>query len=745
MRPSSSDLHPGPLSRGRPPRVDRRRGRHAQILVAAAALVLLLGGPTWAGSATATAATEQSSSLPSTETTSGAPESDRTPTGAPSEDKPADAAPEFTVDDLPSPVRLPQTIGGTRTAGAEVQVQGDDGSGQPLCIAPADASTRWSCVIEALPSGPAVPLRLVALSNGRTSEQRLSVAWLNAPTLVASDKPTTAGQVGGRGYPGATVTVTVSSTGNSCSVVVDTSGSWTCVLDEPLPSGTYTATAVQRTDFSGGPSAASPAATVLIDKDPPPLPRLLAPVDGSTVPLSGSTVSGEGEDGNSVIVFAGARPLCQATVKNGVWSCRAEAVPAGVYRVNAMQMDSAGNASSATPAVSVTFTDTAPATPTPTPGGSASTAGGGPATPGAGAGGPSDGGAAGSAPSTGGTDPGAAPSAPGPTSGSGGFATRWLDSLRTPTTLGTSLAPLASVQAPQLALAAGLAAATVALILVPALLAGRALRGRLARLPSVTGRNRERGPSPSIQGPSVDRWTRAVFGTAIAAGLLTLSMPVLAQSNYLRLAVAAAVAIALLNLVGTVAVVRSARRFFGVEVVTVTRLPLLALTAMTALASRIFGLTPPLVTGQILGIRFADTVSPRRRSAVSLAQVTVTVALTVGGWIAYSALPAQGGTLQLLLSETSGVLTLAGASSAALAVIPLGILPGAVLLKRSRLLWAATTTLAWSLLFLVLTAVTPGHTAPALTSILAVAVGFSVVSSTVWIWTRYVEPVLRTD
>lgn len=711
------------------------------MLTAVTALALLLGAPVLS----AAAATEPSAA-PSSE---GAPESDRTPTGETTEGAPADTAPTFTVDSLPSPVRLPQTIGGTRSENTEVQVQRDDGSGQPLCIAPADASTRWSCDIEALPSGPAVPLRLVALSDGQTSEQRLTVAWLNAPTLVASDKPTTAGQVGGRGYPGASVTASVASTGNSCSAVVDTSGSWTCVLDEPLPSGTYSATAVQSTDFSAGPSAASPPATVLIDKDPPARPRLLTPTEGSTVPLSGSVVSGEGESGNSVIVFAGARPLCQAPVQNGVWSCRAEAVPAGVYRVNAMQMDAAGNASSATPPVSVTFsdtaTDTATAAPTPTPGGSASGTGAGSPGPGAGNGGAAGGGADGAPPSTGDADPGAAPPAQGTQGGGGGFATRWLDSLRTPTTLGTSLAPLASVQAPQLALAAGLAAGTVVLILIPALLAGRALRGRLARLPSLTGRNRDRRPTTSLEGPSVDRWTRAIFGTATAAGLLTLSMPVLAQSNYLRLAVAAAFAIALLNLVGTVAVVRSARRFFGIEVVTVTRLPLLALTAMTALASRLFGLTPPLVSGQILGTRFAATVSPRQRSAVSLAQIAVTVTLTAVGWVAYSVLPSQGGTLQLLLSETSGVLTLTGAGSAALAVLPLGILPGAALLTRSRLLWAATTTLAWSLLFLVLTAVTPGHTAPALTSILAVAVGFSVISSAVWIWARFVEPVLRTD
>ncbi|MET0589659.1 MAG: hypothetical protein ABWZ77_00635 [Naasia sp.] len=726
----------GPLGREQPRRGDP--GWPAAMVVVVA-VSLLIGGFSMLASSDASVAAEPeqtavSLATPSPDVTD-APE--QAPLPQPSRQpatSPAVPAPvTVTVDRPSSPLRLPESISGTRSPGAEVQVQRDDGSGQPLCIAPADPSSTWSCTIRTLPSGAAIPLRVVALGSGTTAETQVQVAWLDAPTLVASEQATTAGQVSGSGLEGAEVTAVVSATGNRCTATVDSSGGWTCILSEPLATGSYTVTATQTADFSNGPSAPSASATVLIDKDAPGPPQIQSPGPGARVPLAGSTFSGLGDDGNAVILFAGIRPLCQAAVTGGAWACTATAVPAGTHDVTALQMDTAGNASAASPAVAVTFAETAPTTAAPPAGSPPSSSAPGATSPPAAA-----------PPATGG-EGAAPPPVAEPGSPATGATPRWIESLRAPTTLGTSLAPLASVAGPQLATAAGLAAGTVGLVIIPALLAARALRGRLLRLPSMTGRNRSRGDGGAPATPLVDRWTRAIVGTAAAAALLTLSMPVLAQSNYLRLAIAAALAVIVLNLAGTIGVVRAARGLFGVDVVTVTRLPLLALTALTSLVSRMFVLAPPLVAGQILGTRFGGSTTQRQRGNVSLAQLVVTCALALGGWALYSTLPTDTGTLGMLASEGAGLLTLTAATSAAVAALPLGFLPGRALLERSRILWATATTLAWSLLFLVLTAVAPSHTAPALASLAAVAVGFGAVSAAIWLWARFVEPFLRAS
>ncbi|BDI23588.1 hypothetical protein [Herbiconiux sp. L3-i23] len=635
------------------------------------------------------------------------------------------AAPTVTVDAPPVPLTLPTTLSGTRSADSEVQVQIDDGSGQPLCIAPASSDTTWTCAISTLPDGP-VRLRIVALLDGTTAVERVDVAWLGAPTITSSTRATTAGQVGGSAYPGATVTARVTGLDSSCTITADPTASWTCILAEPLPTGSYSATATQSADFYPGGSQVSAATTVLIDKDAPAAPTVTAPGRGATLPLSGGTVSGRGEDGNTVIVFAGVHPVCQATVSGGTWSCVSSPIPAGTYELTALQLDPAGNASEKARVAGVVFDAS---TPSPTPSAAGSPSSAAPVAPGT----------PGAAPPTNGAPGGqAAPVAPG---GPSSPPSPFVRDLRAPTAIGSALRPLGAVLASDVAAAFALSSGTMLLVVLPGLLGARTLSGRFRRPPSITGRNRPRY-EPRRESSAPGRLAQGVGALGVAAMLVVLSNPVLAQSNYLRLSAAVVLALLLVNLVGTTATVWIGRRLFRLDATVQVRPGLLAVSGVAALLSRIFTLAPPIAFGQVLAPRFGESASARSRSTLALGQTAVLIVLAIGGWLLYGAVDSPATALEHFVTEFTSTVTFAASGAAAISLLPTANLPGRTLLEQSRLIWAATALVTWTLLFTVVTSVTgDGHATTWLIGAAAAAL-FAAFSLGTWAWVRFVEPAL---
>ncbi|MFD1714348.1 hypothetical protein ACFSBZ_07695 [Amnibacterium flavum] len=645
-------------------------------------------------------------------------------------------APELTIDPVASPVSLPLTVTGTRSAGSEVQVQLDDGSGDPLCIVPAGDDTAWSCVVTSLPDGPAVPIRLVALLNGTQTERSATVAWLGAPTIQPTTQATTAGQVGGTAYPGATVTARIDGTDSTCVVVADSSGLWTCVWGGTLTTGSYSVSATQTADFYGTSTPSAPV-TLLIDRDAPSSPTITSPTSGARIPTSKARIAGTGDDGNSVLVFAGIQPVCQAAVSRGVWSCEGAPIPEGRADLTAIQLDPAGNASAASPAVPVRFASDAPAS-TPTPSASAGTTA--PA--------PSSGGATGTDSGAGGGSGTGSPSASGPGGAAGGPTGRatvptWVSNLLVPTAYGSALAPMSGAVATSLIAGLGLSTATIGLAFVPGLVGFRTMSGRMRALPSFTGRNRSRIDSARARPwPTVSRWTVATLSLLVAAVLAVLSQPVLAQSNYLRLGAAVLAGLAVVNLVGTALVLIVARRLFRVPVRVVPRPRLLGVSALAAVVTRVFGLTPPLAFGQVLGGAFDTIATVRARSGVALARAATLGALSIGAWTGYSLVGASSAG-DLFLSELAATVTFAAAGAAAISLLPLGGSPGSDLLAHSRAIWAATTIGAWTLLFTVLISASEIAGNPGVVVAALVALGVGAVGAASWLWVRYVEPALN--
>lgn len=165
-------------------------------------------------------------------------------------------------------------------------------------------------------------------------------------------------------YAGSVVTETPAQT---LTAPVGAGGSWSTTAN-PLANGTWTVTVTQ--GDAAGNIGTSPAVTFTVDTTPvditPPTVAIGAPAAGATVTTATPTVSGTagtaaGDTNQVSVAFypssgvqEPAAQTVQATVgANGTWSATPTTLAAGVWTVQATQVDTAGNIGRSDP---VTFT-----------------------------------------------------------------------------------------------------------------------------------------------------------------------------------------------------------------------------------------------------------------------------------------------------------------------------------------------------------------------------------------------------
>lgn len=679
------------------------------------------------------------------------------PDGTPSPDHPSSTLPSSgTPTPTPSPLtldepgddlvtRFPLTIQGGGDPGDTIAVSaGAAGSAANRCTATVDASGRFSCDLRALPDGPNVTVRAESAATGQSATTHVAVL---SPPVILSDGGATGGGVHGTAYPGARVTVT-SDSGATCQFPADSTGAWGCVLTGSIPDGRHTVTATQVAPFSPTRSAASAPATILVDTVAPPAPTITSPAPGSTV-NSGEpmTFTGTGEDGGVVTVYAntsaGATVACTATVAGSAWACTGTLADGG-FLITALQRDAAGNisAGSNTVAVTVAGAGTAavpPATRSPKPSPTATPT----PTP------------------TRTVPPGTASPAP-PSEGQQHPGTRgWIE-----TPFSSASAPVVSAEAfPGWLRSVLLALAALLLLALPArLLAATIARGRAARAAegaaprergSIFGRNRSRaelGEADALLGgrpddtaattaePSRPVWLAPLTGI-VAAALVTLSTSITDPGAYLRLLVAVVVAIALVNAVWVLAARGLARQLHRPVPPVAVRPGLLVLVAVAALGSRLFGLEPALLFGLVLGVAIAPEVGRIVRGRIAAVQISATAALGVLAWLLTGILPAPTGGVSAFLLEGANALAQVGIGSSAIALLPVGGLAGRAIFQWSRLLWTGMSLVVYTLLFaLLLPVASLVEAGSGLIVATIAALVFAVISVSVWLWQRYVEP-----
>ncbi|MFT2815678.1 hypothetical protein [Leifsonia sp. A12D58] len=697
-----------------------------------------------------------------------------TPTPSTTTPAPPATSPPSTVQPAAAPIitapasgifisRDSTTVSGTRDAAHEIQVFSTAG-GEPACIAPANGTTTWSCEVR-LPSGPVVPLRAVVSGDAALNDS-ITVAVLAAPTVVGgpSGQSSSNGTVRGTGYPGATVSASVPS-GAQCFAVVDGSGNWVCALIGTLTSGSHAVTANQKTDYSSPSSSNTSAAmTVLFDLDRPAPPVITAPSTGGIVSLAGSSYAGTGDDGARVIVYAGPQQLCTSVVSDGTWSCSAGAVPAGAYRVIAVQQDAAGNLSSGSVALTLTFAnDTSSASPSELPAPVRPSDEPDPAAP------PVPGTPSASAePGT--SSPTAAPIPPSGASGTGGNSSNgslpalgvtgsWSD----PTRFATAIVPLGFVETLPWIQALILTGAVLLLLVVPALLLSstitRARGGKpLWRTAKLSGRNRaavEFETAPTLR---ISRPLSQGAAVVAAAAFIVMSGPIADQPAYLRLLIGAILAVALVNAVSVFVPLWWSSRVLNVSATYKFMPGSLFIVGAAALASRYIDLNPAFLFGLLFGITvgataaesdaMADAAARARelatRGRLAAVRAASLIILAVVGWLILPLLPPSTSLLATFSAEFVNIVVLTSLGSAAVLLAPLTRTSGRSLLAWSPPIWAGLAVSTLTVLFVSMTPVFAAANASGTATVVWLsAIGFALVSVCIWGWYTYIAPILR--
>ena len=614
------------------------------------------------------------------------------------------------------------TVEGTADNGSTIVVTAAPG-GASCSTTVTAGTTSWSCVLAAVPNGAGVVLTATETKANQTTNSTVTVNVLGAPTLDGPGSFVTPGIVSGGALTGAMVSVLVNGSGGQGCTSVAVNSYWSCSINAPT-GGPYTVTAHQAMSGIGDigdRSIESNVQQVTVDKTRPAAPVVTSPRTNSRVVTQPVTFSGTGEPRGFLNVYVDASPVCGASVDTaGNWSCTASGIKDGAHAVQAIQSDLAGNFSDPSapskvyfgprPATATPTTPPPPATnsPTPTPGQTAS--------------------------------PAPAPPIPYvPDSGTPPPSLREaLTNWGTPTNFGSRLPTLAeTVSHGNWLLAPLLALGFILLIALPLKLVASTLRGRI-HLPKTrfTGRN-QAVPEPDDT-PAPNPWLVGAIPLAIAAGFIVLAVGVNDEVRFLRLLAAVGLGLAILNVVGVAIATRVSSKLQRVSG-RLRFLPLLLLAAGIAAAlSRWTGIEPPVLAGVLIGVGFSRMTAPRPRAIANLAEVGTITVVAVAAWLAHEWLGPMQGFWANLSIEVLATLCLAGLGSAMVLMLPLGRLPGRVVLEWSPAAWivamAIVATLAW-----VIVLGGSGARFPVMSSAL-LAGGFAAVSVAVWAWMRYVEP-----
>lgn len=608
------------------------------------------------------------------------------------------------------------TVSGSKEPGTYVQVT-SAASDAPHCIVPGvgeptDGET-WSCTFAAGSGELAVSASQYPADdrNGAVvGPLSVTVRNLTAPTIDGPEPLVTAGLVSGSGLVGASILISAGGT-QYTTVAQAPSGFWSYPL--PLSSGSYDVSVSQQ--WAGTPDVGpSTTRSVIIDKDPPPLPAITAPAAGSSIDAQPVTFAGTGEDGSRVDVFVDGVTACSGIVAAGVWSCAASGIADGSRTIQGIQWDVAGNASGATSGFTVTIASPTqpepqpsqpPAAPAPAPVAPAPT------------------------PNQSTTPTPTTPFLPPPVGGFSGLPPG--ETWGTATDYGAAIPDIFGGGV-QWGWAVLLGLAFVLLIALPLRLLSRIASGR------VNWRFwRRANDDPPVLGP----WTTAAAALAASIMLAALAGGIQGEVRYLRLVVAIGIALVALNGVGVALASKLSSRAFahrsGIRI-----LPLfLAVAAVTALVSRTGGIQPPIIVGVVIAAAFAADLGARGRGIVSLAQVGAVLVMGCAAWLGHSALGPQVGFWASLASETLAALTIAALGSLILLLLPVAGMPGRYLFEWSPVAWGGIAVLGGTAAAAV---VALSSTFPL--ALLLVGAGLlAAVCVATWAWLTYVQPQLAAS
>ncbi|QCA05868.1 Ig-like domain-containing protein [Pantoea vagans] len=274
------------------------------------------------------------------------------------------------------------TISGEGEAGNTVVIYDND---QPIGSVVVDADGSWSFTPDAPMADGSHSINTVETDPAGNSSAPTAAEVITIDTVVPSAVTPTitdgAGNVIDNGGATNEAQPTISGEGEAGntvviydndqpigSVVVDADGSWSFTPDAPMADGSHSINTVE-TDPAGNSSAPTAAEVITIDTV---VPSAVTPIitdgAGNVIDNGGATneaqptISGEGEAGNTVVIYDNDQPIGSVVVDaDGSWSFTPDAPMAdGSHSINTVETDPAGNSSAPTAANEITIDTVAP-------------------------------------------------------------------------------------------------------------------------------------------------------------------------------------------------------------------------------------------------------------------------------------------------------------------------------------------------------------------------------------------------
>jgi hypothetical protein len=247
--------------------------------------------------------------------------------------------------------------------------------------------------------------------------------------------------------------------------------------------------------------------------------------------------------------------------------------------------------------------------------------------------------------------------------------------------------------------------------------------------------------APDVHAPA--RWIVPASGVLAATALVTLSSPVEDQLAYLRMSLAVLGALLVVGVLAVAVPRAAARRFANVSATTAFVPYTLLLVAAASTISRLLELQPALLFGVVVMVTVTtgSAAAAGRIAAITIGSLTSLAAL---GWLAVGVLPAPNTAVAAFTAEFVNAVVLVAIGSAAVLMLPLGTLPGRMILRWSWGIWLAGAVAVDTVLFAILVPI--GRLNSSGTGTIAFAVGtigFAAISISVWLWQRYIAPALR--
>ena len=159
------------------------------------------------------------------------------------------------------------------------------------------------------------------------------------------------------------------------------------------------------------------------------------------------------------------------------------------------------------------------------------------------------------------------------------------------------------------------------------------------------------------------------------------------------------------------------------------------------LLSRLTGFQPGYLYGLLIGLAFARELSAADEGRATAIGAVVMLAVAFVAWLGLGAMPEGEGFALVVLRTSLAALMVAGLEGVVFGLLPMRFLPGEPLYTWNRILWGALLLIGAFAFFHILINPASGYLSDSsrtpLFTVVALLVGFSLVSVAFWAWFRF--------